>query len=38
VEVQGDATEASYEQGILSLKLPKAEHLRPKSIKVNVGK
>ena len=38
VEVQGDSTEASYEQGILSLKLPKAEHLRPKSIKVNVGK
>lgn len=38
VEVQGDRTEASYEHGILSLKLPKAEHLRPRSIKVNVGK
>ena len=36
VEVQGDSTEASYQQGILSLKLPKAEHLRPRSIKVNV--
>jgi HSP20 family protein len=38
VEVQGDSTEASYEHGILSLKLPKAEHLRPKNIKVNVAK
>lgn len=38
VEVQGDSTEASYERGILSLKLPKAEHLRPRSIKVNVTK
>ncbi len=38
VEVQGDTTEASYEHGILSLKLPKAEHLRPRSIKVNVAR
>lgn len=38
VEVQGDSTEASYEHGILSLKLPKAEHLRPRSIKVSVAK
>jgi HSP20 family protein len=38
VEVQGDGTEASYEHGILSLKLAKAAHLRPKSIKVNVTK
>jgi HSP20 family protein len=38
VEVQGDATEATYEHGILALKLPKAEHLRPKSVKVNVSK
>ena len=38
VEVQGDSTEASYDQGILSLKLPKAEHLRPRSIKVRVAK
>ncbi len=38
VEVQGDSTEATYEHGILSLKLPKAEHLRPRSVKVNVAK
>lgn len=38
VDVQGDQTEASYEQGILTLKLPKAEHLRPRSIKVQINK
>jgi HSP20 family protein len=38
VEVQGDTTEANYEHGVLSLTLPKAEHLRPKSVKVNVAK
>jgi HSP20 family protein len=38
VEVQGDTVQASYDYGILSLVLPKAEHLRPKSIKVNVAK
>jgi HSP20 family protein len=38
VEVQGDKTEATYEHGILALTLPKAEHLRPKSVKVNVAK
>jgi HSP20 family protein len=37
-EVQGDSTQAGYEYGILTLTLPKAEHLRPKSIKVNVSK
>ena len=35
VEVQGDNVEASYDYGILTLSLPKAEHLRPKSIKVS---
>jgi HSP20 family protein len=38
VEVQGDSTEATYEHGVLVLTLPKAEHLRPKSVKVNVAK
>lgn len=34
VEVDGDKTEASYTSGILSITLPKAEHVRPKTIKV----
>ncbi|GAC1515058.1 MAG: hypothetical protein NVS2B16_22810 [Chloroflexota bacterium] len=38
VEVQSDKVEATYENGILALNLPKAEHLRPKSIKVSVNK
>jgi HSP20 family protein len=38
VEVQGDTSEANYEHGVLSLTLPKAEHLRPKSVKVNIAK
>jgi HSP20 family protein len=38
VEIQSDAVQASYDYGILSLVLPKAEHARPKSIKVNVQK
>lgn len=36
VELDGNSTEASYERGILSIVLPKAEHIRPKSIKVTV--
>jgi HSP20 family protein len=38
VEVEGANVQASYDYGILSLVLPKAEHVRPKSIKVNVTK
>ncbi|HEX6506159.1 MAG TPA: Hsp20/alpha crystallin family protein [Chloroflexota bacterium] len=38
VDVQGEGTEATYENGILTLTLPKAEHLRPKSIKVSTAK
>ena len=34
VDVDGDKTEASYTNGILSVHLPKAEHVRPKTIKV----
>lgn len=38
VEVDGDKVEASFEYGVLTLTLPKAEHLRPKNIKVNAAK
>lgn len=38
LEVDGDQVQANYENGILYLTLPKAEHVRPKSIKVNVTK
>lgn len=38
VDIQSDKVQASYDYGILTLGLPKAEHLRPKNIKVNVTK
>lgn len=34
VPVNADAIEATYEQGVLTLRLPKAEAVRPKQIKV----
>lgn len=34
VPVNADAIEASYEQGVLTLRVPKAEVARPKQIKV----
>jgi HSP20 family protein len=34
VEVDSNATEASYERGILSIVFPKAEHVKPKTIKI----
>ena len=34
--VDGDAVEASYENGVLSITLPKAEHVKPREIPVNV--
>jgi HSP20 family protein len=37
-EVEGGKTEASYEHGVLTINLPKAEHLLPKNIKVSVKK
>lgn len=37
VEVQADHIEASYEQGLLTLTLPKAEEVKPKRIAVNVN-
>lgn len=33
--VDGDAVAASYENGVLSITLPKAEHLKPRPIPVN---
>jgi HSP20 family protein len=35
VSVDADKAEAHFEHGMLSLKLPKAEALRPKQIKIN---
>jgi len=37
-EVQGDKTQASYEYGILAITLPKAEHLKPRTVQVTVNK
>jgi HSP20 family protein len=37
IEVQSSRVEATLENGVLTLTLPKAERLRPKTIKVNVG-
>ena len=37
-DVEGDKVQATYEHGILSITLPKAEHARPKSIQVSVKK
>jgi HSP20 family protein len=34
MEVKGDQAEATFENGILTLKLPKAEAVKPKQIKV----
>jgi HSP20 family protein len=37
VEIDSENVQASYDHGILTLGLPKAEHLRPKNIKVQVA-
>lgn len=34
-EVQADKVDANYESGILTLRIPKAEAIQPKTIKVN---
>jgi HSP20 family protein len=36
VEVESDKAEALFENGVLTLTLPKAEAVKPKSIKINV--
>lgn len=38
VQVEADKTQATYNDGILTLTLPKADHLRPKSVKVTATK
>jgi HSP20 family protein len=35
--VKADAIEASYDAGVLTLKLPKVEEIKPKRIAINVG-
>lgn len=37
VPVQSDKVDAAYDNGVLTLTLPKAEELRPKKIAINVG-
>jgi HSP20 family protein len=36
-KIKGDAIEASYQNGVLSLRLPKAEEVKPKRIAIKVG-
>lgn len=36
MHVQADKSEATFENGVLTLRLPKAEEVRPKSIKITV--
>jgi HSP20 family protein len=36
LDVQGDKVDAMFENGVLTLTLPKAEAVKPKSIKINV--
>ena len=35
IEVQPDKVEATFEHGVLTLTMPKAERMRPKQIKIN---
>jgi HSP20 family protein len=37
VEIDPDKVKASFNHGILKIELPKAEHARPKGVKVAVG-
>ena len=36
-KVKGDAIEASYQNGVLTLRLPKADEVKPKRIAIKVG-
>lgn len=38
VEVEADKSQAAYEHGILSLTLPKADHVRPRNITVTTAR
>src|SRR5207249_1765381 len=37
-EIDAGSIEATYRNGILMVTVPKAEHVKPKTIKVSVGK
>ena len=37
VKIKGDAIEASYQSGVLSLRLPKSEEVKTKHIAITVG-
>jgi HSP20 family protein len=36
-KIKGDAIDASYQNGVLTLRLPKAEEVKPKRIAIKVG-
>jgi len=36
-KIKGDAIEASYQNGVITLRLPKAEEVKPKRIAIKVG-
>jgi HSP20 family protein len=36
-KIKGDAIEASYQDGVITLRLPKAEEVKPKRIAIKVG-
>ena len=38
VQVQGEKAEAEFDNGVLTLKLPKAEEIKPKQIRIKPGK
>jgi HSP20 family protein len=37
VRVKGDAAEATFTDGILTLRIPKAEEVKPRQIRINAG-
>jgi HSP20 family protein len=37
VKVKGDKAEATFEEGVLTLTLPKAEEIKPRQIKIKAG-
>jgi HSP20 family protein len=37
IKIKGDAIEASYQNGVLTMRLPKADEVKPKRIAIKVG-
>jgi HSP20 family protein len=37
VRVEGDRAEASFDDGVLTLRIPKAEEVKPRQIRINAG-